>query len=94
MFLFVKEFLVALLLFKEKSERPYDRPSEHPPVRGGKMSKRLGRIKGCKMQNLFMAFKAVVKRKHPRIPAFQPFMKPVSYFLQEQFHAVQRLYQL
>ena len=24
------------------------RPSEHPPVRGGKMSKRLGGIKGCK----------------------------------------------
>ena len=24
------------------------RPSEHPPVRGGGMSKRLGRIKGCK----------------------------------------------
>ena len=23
-------------------------PSEHPPVRGEKMSKRLGRIKGCK----------------------------------------------
>ena len=29
-----------------------------------------------------LLFKAVVKRKHPRIPAFQPFMKPVSYFLQ------------
>ena len=24
------------------------RPSEHPPVRGEKMSKRLGGIKGCK----------------------------------------------
>ena len=24
------------------------RPSEHPPVMGGKMSKRLGGIKGCK----------------------------------------------
>ena len=24
------------------------RPSEHPPVRGGKMSKRLGGIIGCK----------------------------------------------
>ena len=27
--------------------------------------------------------KAVVKRKNPRTPAFQPFMKPVSYFLQK-----------
>ena len=40
------------------------------------------------------AFKAVVKFEHPRIPAFQPFMKPVSYFLRKQFHAVQCLYQL
>ena len=28
-------------------------------------------------------FKAVVKFEHPRIPAFQPFMKPVSYFLRK-----------
>ena len=35
-------------------------PSEHPPVMGKKMSKRLGGIKGCKIiQNLFMAFKQV-----------------------------------
>ena len=40
------------------------------------------------------SFKAVVKFEHPRIPAFQPFMKPVSYFLRKQFHAVQCLYQL
>ena len=38
--------------------------------------------------------KAVVKRKNSRTPAFQPFIKPVSYFLQKHFHAVQRLYQL
>ena len=45
----------ALLLFfsgtclcylKENQNAP--RPSEHPPVRGEKMSKRLGGIKGCK----------------------------------------------
>ena len=41
-----------------------------------------------------LLFKAVVKFEHPRIPAFQPFMKPVSYFLRKQFHAVQCLYQL
>ena len=35
-----------LLLFKENQNTP--RPSEHPPVTGGKMSKRLGGIKGCK----------------------------------------------
>ena len=35
-------------------------PSEHPPVMGKKMPKRLGGIKGCKIiQNLFMAFKQV-----------------------------------
>ena len=32
---------------KEKSEHTY-RPSEHPPVMGEKMSKRLGGIKDCK----------------------------------------------
>ena len=36
-----------VLLFKEKSERAA-RPSEHPPVRGKKMSKRWGGITGCK----------------------------------------------
>ena len=35
-----------LLLFKENQNKP--RPSEHPPVMGEKMSKRLGVIKGCK----------------------------------------------
>ena len=32
--------------FKKNQSTP--RPSEHPPVMGGKMSKRLGGIKGCK----------------------------------------------
>ena len=32
--------------FKKNQNAP--RPSEHPPVMGGKMSKRLGGIKGCK----------------------------------------------
>ena len=41
-----------------------------------------------------LKLKAVVNFEHPRIPAFQPFMKPVSYFLRKQFHAVQCLYQL
>ena len=37
----------TVYVFKEKSEYTY-RPSEHPPVMGEKMSKRLGGIKGCK----------------------------------------------
>ena len=45
--------------FKEKSEHTLARPSEHPPVMGGKMSKRLGGIKRLHIQNLFMAFKQV-----------------------------------
>ena len=44
--------------------------------------------------NSFLRLYLVVKKKNPRTPAFQPFMKPVSYFLQKQFHAVQCLYQL
>ena len=31
-----------------KKNQNVPRPSEHPPVRGEKMSKRLGGIKGCK----------------------------------------------
>ena len=31
-----------------KKNQSTPRPSEHPPVRGEKMSKRLGGIKGCK----------------------------------------------
>ena len=31
-----------------KKNQNAPRPSEHPPVRGEKMSKRLGGIKGCK----------------------------------------------
>ena len=31
-----------------KKNQNAPRPSEHPPVKGGKMSKRLGGIKGCK----------------------------------------------
>ena len=51
---------------------------------------------GQELRKYFRYFliKAVVKFEHPRIPAFQPFMKPVSYFLRKQFHAVQCLYQL
>ena len=36
----------ALLCLKKNQNAP--RPSEYPPVRGVKMSKRLGGIKGCK----------------------------------------------
>ena len=40
-----------------KKNQNAPRPSENPPVRGEKMSKRSGGIKACKLiQNLFMAF--------------------------------------
>ena len=39
---------VLLLYNSLKKNQNAPRPSEHPPVRGGKMSKRLGGIKGCK----------------------------------------------
>ena len=42
-----------------KKNQTTRRPSEHPPVMGGKMSKRLGGIKRLQIQNLFMAFKQV-----------------------------------
>ena len=36
------------MLSSLKKNQNTPRPSEHPPVKGGEMSKRLGRIKGCK----------------------------------------------
>ena len=42
-----------------KKNQSTPRPSEHPPVKGGEMSKRLGGIKRLQIQNLFMAFKQV-----------------------------------
>ena len=33
-----------------KKDQNAPKPSEHPPVRGGEMSKRLGGIKGCKFK--------------------------------------------
>ena len=47
----------SVLCLKKNQTPP--RPSEHPPVMGGKMSKRLGGIKRLQIQNLFMAFKQV-----------------------------------
>ena len=40
-----------------KKNQTTPKPSEHPPVMGEKMSKRLGGIKRLQIQNLFMAFK-------------------------------------
>ena len=41
-------YYIVFVLFLKKSQNT-PRPSEHPPVRGGEMSKRLvGGIKGCK----------------------------------------------
>ena len=50
--------LNAMRRFLKKNQTT-PRPSEHPPVMGGKMSKRLGGIKRLQIQNLFMAFKQV-----------------------------------
>ena len=44
---FVRMSRISLLYFLKKN-RNAPRPSEHPPVRGEKTSKRLGGIKGCK----------------------------------------------
>ena len=41
------EFVSGISMFLKKNQNA-PRPSEHPPVRGEKMSKRLGGIKGSK----------------------------------------------
>ena len=43
----LSSFSVALY-FRLKKNQNALRPSEHPPVRGGKMSERLGGVKDCK----------------------------------------------
>ena len=49
--------MISQCCLKKNQNTP--RPSEHPPVMGEKMSKRLGGIKRLQIQNLFMAFKPV-----------------------------------
>ena len=49
--------IYTYIFLKKKQNTP--RPSEHPPVMGEKMSKRLGGIKRLQIQNLFMTFKQV-----------------------------------
>ena len=46
-FIGVRLIIKGRILFLKKNQNA-PRPSEHPPVRGGEMSKRLGGIKGCK----------------------------------------------
>ena len=48
---------VQMYFLKKNQTTP--RPSEHPPVMGENMSKRLGGIKRLQIQNHFMAFKQV-----------------------------------
>ena len=55
----VKRRLPFLLHVCLKKNQTTPRPSEHPPVMGGKMSKRLGGIKRLQIQNHFMAFQQV-----------------------------------
>ena len=47
------------VIYYLKKNQNTPRPSEHPPVMGEKMSKRLGGIKRLQIQNIFMAFKQV-----------------------------------
>ena len=44
----VRKIRTHLDLLSLKKNQSTPRPSEHPPVMGGEMSKRLGGIKGCK----------------------------------------------
>ena len=53
--------LSAASIFLKKNLKA-SRPYEHPPVKGGEMSKRLSGIIGCKDKtNLFMAFNRVAQ---------------------------------
>ena len=55
------------MFFKKIQNVP--RPSEHPPVRGGKISKRLSGIKGCQYTVLpDNAYLSLEKRLHFRGP--------------------------
>ena len=53
---FPRPVLLHEFFIKKNQNAP--RPSE--PSQGGKMSKRLGGIKGCKYKNIFMAFSYII----------------------------------
>ena len=59
-----------------KKDQNTPRPSEHPPVMGEKMSKRLGGIKRLQIQNLFMAFKQVPRSQITLGPQYNVGEKP------------------
>ena len=46
---FSYKFFVCMRVGLKKNQKA-PRPSEHPPVRRGEMSKRLGWVKGCKYE--------------------------------------------
>ena len=53
-----RHLIFSFVLFLKKNQTT-PRPSEHPPVMGGKMPKSLGGIKRLQIQNHYMAFKQV-----------------------------------
>ena len=58
---------VALCVCLKKNKNA-PRPSEHPPVQGGEMSKRLGWIKGCKYKTC-VVIPFILDGRHVDAPA-------------------------
>ena len=54
-------FFIAIQIQYLKKQQNVPRPSEHPPVRGGKIAKTFRWDQRLQIQNLFMAFKRVVE---------------------------------
>ena len=62
-----------------KKNQTTPRPSEHPPVMGEKMSKRLGGIKRLQIQNHFMAFKQVPRCRYHWVHSIMSGRNPPLY---------------
>ena len=62
-----------------KKNQNTPRPSEHSPVMGEKMSKRLGGIKRLQIQNLFMAFKQVPRCRYHWVHSIMSGRNPPLY---------------
>ena len=62
LFYCVLKMFCFVFVWCQKKNQNAPKPSKHPPVRGEKMSKRLGDQKRLQIQNIFMAFDERIPR--------------------------------
>ena len=78
---------MCVVCFLKKNQNA-PRPSEHPPVRGGEMSKRLGGIKGCKYKTSSWHLNGFPDRNNIGSTFFFPFILDIKWTYQPGSHRI------